>query len=222
MAKEPETQDHFTITVRHVPLAHVGDVLGDLAKRGHRDVSYELVTDVVTFRQRHSKGTAIDILREWLADHPSFETKEVRQLFNELGRTDAAAYSALKKLTEEGILNKIDDGHYSRADVMRIEGPDEKPKRTLNKVSHPDFVLAYARQHGGTVSRIKVMAHFEKHGRNPMSGASAITQLVNSDRLKRIGKGQFQITAKAAKKTNQSTSKPNGNGDHLTETITNG
>ncbi|UQD96083.1 hypothetical protein [Bradyrhizobium japonicum] len=223
----PETIEYFNLLVRRIPKELLGDVMGDLAKRGLTEVLPELVTDVLSYKTRTQHDTkATDFLAAWVAEHPTFTQKDVTKLFKEQGRTSAAAYYALKTLNEQGAIKKLDDnGNFTRADVKHIGAPTKakaaktkKAKREIHDVDHRDFILGYARAHGGRCSAAKLRDYFTKHKRNPNSVGGALNSLVQHKKLKLLGEGEYLLLAKGGAKPPVKTApppKPNGNGAHV-------
>ncbi|WLB24939.1 hypothetical protein QIH85_23960 [Bradyrhizobium japonicum] len=224
----PETVEYFNVLVRRIPKEMLGDVLGDLAKRGLSEVLPELVTDVLSYKSRQQHDTsATDFLTAWVAEHPTFTLKEVTKHFRESGRTSAAAYYAIKQLNEARTIKKLDDnGNYTRADVKHIEAPKKdraatpaKAKRVVHDVDHREFILGYARAHGGRCSATKLRDYFTKHKRNPNSVGGALNYLVEHKKLKLLGEGEYLLLAKGgAKPKPTATAKPpklNGAAAHV-------
>ncbi|MHC2536967.1 hypothetical protein [Bradyrhizobium diazoefficiens] len=239
MGKQPtETIEYFNLLVRRIPKELLGDVMGDLAKRGLTEVLPELVTDVLSYKNRQQHDTkATDFLAAWVAEHPTFTQKDVTKLFKEQGRTTAAAYYALKQLNEQRVIKKLDDnGNFTRADVKHIAAPKEKaakPKkitRERHEVDHREFILGYARQHAGHCSAPKLRDYFTKHKRNPNSVGGALNWLVQNKKLKLLGEGEYLLLTKGgakpqAKKAAPKPPKVNGIGAHVetvTEAVANG
>jgi hypothetical protein len=207
MAKQPEIHDHFTITIRNIPPILYGDVVADLAKRGITDFHHELVTDVVTFKNNKQHATTgAELLEPWTVENPTFTSKAAGAFFKENGRTNAGLYFALNKLIEKGTLKRLGDKNYARNDVKAIAGP--KPKKTTaakiareyHDVDHREFILRYARSHGGRISRHKLTAHFEAHGRKPASVGGALNTLVHRKMIKQLGEGEYVLLAKSGAK----------------------
>lgn len=221
--QQPETVEYFNVLVRRIPKEMLGDVLGDLAKRGLTEVLPELVTDVLAYKNRQQHDTkATDFLADWLKDNPTFSSKDVTAYFKANGRTSAAAYYAIKQLNEQHIIKKLDDnGNFTRADVKQIEAPakPQKAKRVVHDVDHRDFILGYARAHGGRCSAAKLRDYFTKHDRNANSVGGALNYLVEHKKLKLLGDGEYLLLAKGgAKPKPTATAKPprlNGAAAHV-------
>jgi hypothetical protein len=235
MAKQPEIHDHFTITIRNIPPILYGDVVADLAKRGITDFHHELVTDIVTFKNnKQHPTTGAELLEPWTVENPTFTSKAAGAFFKENGRTNAGLYFALNKLIEKGTLKKLGDKNYARNDLKAIAGP--KPKKTTaaakmareyHEVDHREYILRYARSHGGRLSRNKLQAHFEAHGRKPTSVGGALHVLIQHKMIKQLGEGEYMLLAKggakptpvkkaaAPKKKAVAPKQPNGNGSAI-------
>ncbi|MEY9184717.1 hypothetical protein ABIG06_006265 [Bradyrhizobium sp. USDA 326] len=225
--QQPETVEYFNVLVRRIPKEMLGDVLGDLAKRGLTEVLPELVTDVLAYKNRQQHDTkATDFLAEWVKDNATFSLKDVTAHFKVNGRTSAAAYYAIKQLNEARVIKKLDDnGNYTRADVKQIEAPakgkaakPKKAKRVVHDVDHREFILRYARAHNGRCSATKLKAYFEQHDRNPNSVGGALNYLVENKMLKLLGDGEYQLLAKGGARKPTATAKPpklNGAAAHV-------
>jgi hypothetical protein len=208
MPKLPPT-NHFTLHV-DVTVAGYGPVKEALASFGDAiiDVRDELVTTILTYRQKQTHDVSAEqFLREWIKDHPTFGASEAVKHCREAGRTNGAAYTALRVLAEKGELKKLGPGNYQRADVKALAAPKKKAKATPKKIErerheidHREFILRYARQHGGRVSRSKLMAYFEAHDRKAASAGGALNVLVARKMLKQLGDGEYILLAKGGAK----------------------
>jgi hypothetical protein len=234
--KTPEIREFFRLTVNRLPPSLLGDVMADLVKRGITEISHELVTEALTFKNnKQHETTGAELLEPWTVENPTFRARDVAKFFQEHGRTGAGSHFAIKSLVEKGVLRKLDEnGHYARTDVKAIEGPKAKKKkdkpakieRERHEIDHREFILRYMRQHGGRASRQKLMAYFEAHDRKPTSVGGALNMLIQKKMLKQLGEGEYVLLTKggakpapkkiAPKKT--APKKSNGNGSHIVET----
>jgi ribosomal protein S25 len=181
--------------------------MATLTKLGMTNLHYELITDVQNFRQKSShdiKGQ--DFLTAWIADHPTFAAKEAVNAFRADGRHEAGAYTALRALTEEGVLKKLSPGNYSRTDVKAIAAPAKKAKATKSKAkakgatkkksagTHLDFIERIGRRHkGGEFTSIRVKELFEKDGRPVSSVDPTLRAMAEKGTIKHTGKGEWKI-----------------------------
>lgn len=141
MPREPETVDRFKLSA-HVELPDMGPLLAQLVRMGLTDIHYELVTDVIQFRnnrQRHPASAPVepeplmlpkpnkrgghrkdkfavsgeDVIWRHVKNRTiPFMVKELHTLFKGLGRTPASASPLLHKMTEAGVLKRISKGVY--------------------------------------------------------------------------------------------------------------
>jgi hypothetical protein len=188
----------------------LGEVVGDLSRRGLTDVSFNLVTSERAFqRNRKSEVPSQDVLAEWIKDHPTFKAIEAVRYFEEQGRSKSAAYPALGVLIEKGVLKKMGEGMYARSDVKALPAPKGKKAKavkTHTKVQHevpgPDFALrAMSRAHG-RISSGALKRLFEKDGRSPTGTGPVLTKLVGQKKIKSVGDGMYELIKAAPKKTN--------------------
>lgn len=215
MAKQqPATIDRFKITAE-CEAPEMGLIIAQLTKMGLTNLHFELVTDVLTYRQKSNHDVkAADFLTEWIKDHPTFKAIEACKHFEANGRTKGSAYPALSELVEAGLLKKLDDpGHYARADVKAIAPPKgkKKPAKPVNShqtryaVPNPALIMRIAKRKKGHFTVGAIKAAFEKDGRPPSSASPAIRELIDRKVIKRVGEGEYQIIETPAPK-------PNGNG----------
>jgi hypothetical protein len=213
LPKQQETIDRFRI-IAEAAAAEMGPIIAQLSRMGLTNISFELITDVVNFKQNVKHDvTATDFLAGWLAEHPTFSQKDVTKMFKENGRTSAAGYYAMKQLNEAHVIKKLDDnGNYSRADVKHIEAPKEKaakpakeqkpePKRVMHEVDHREFILRYMRSHGGRASAPKLRDYFTKHQRKTTSVGGALNWLARTKMIKLLGEGEYLLLTKGGAKS---------------------
>lgn len=210
-AKEIVQRDRFVIRATGIEATVdeglAGKMLSALTRWGINDATYEVVTDVHTFAQKKVyEVKAEDFMRAWMQDHPTFGAIEAVKHFREDGRTDGSAYTSLRTLVEKRELRKTSPGHYQRADVKAIEA-GKHIARERHDVDHREFILRYARSHGGRASRQKLLAYFEQHGRKATSVGGALNVLIAGKMMKSLGEGEYLLLAKGgakspAKKTN--------------------
>lgn len=214
--QQPATVDRFKITAE-CEAPEMGLIIAQLTKMGLTNLHFELVTDVLAYRQKANHDIkAADFLTEWIKDHPTFKAIEACKHFEANGRTKGSAYPALSDLVEAGILKKLDDpGHYARADVKAIAPPKKGKKAkaaapTQEKYAIPnhDYILRLAkRRKNGLFTRALMRTHFEKDGRPPGSVAPALSTLMERKQIIRISGGNYQVADMVPPKA-----KTNGNG----------
>jgi Fe2+ or Zn2+ uptake regulation protein len=225
MPKQQETIDRFRI-IAEAAASEMGPIIAQLSRMGLTNISFELITDVVNFKQNVKHDvTATDFLAGWIAEHPTFSQKDVSKMFKENNRTSGAAYYAMRQLSEARVIRKLDDnGNYSRADVKHIEAPKEKaakpakeqkpePKRVMHAVDHREFILRYMRSHGGRTSAAKLRDYFSKHNRKTTSIGGALNWLVQQKSVKLLGDGEYLLLAKGGAKSAPAPAKPKPNGN---------
>ncbi len=136
MAKTPAaTVERFVIHAE-TSKDHMGHVLAELTKMGLQNVGYELVTDIVTFKNNGPRKlhevTGNDFAREFVQENASFAAIQLVNHFKANDRTDGMAYKALRALVQEGAVKKLSPGNYQRAGVKALPAPK---KETLSSVS---------------------------------------------------------------------------------------
>jgi hypothetical protein len=204
MAKPPETTNRMKFGFEVDDLTQVGAFITQLTLMGAQRLTYEVITDIVTYKGNRNGTTAADFLSQWLKEHPTFTQKEVVQYFKDSGRTPAASYYGLRQLLDKRIVKKLDDnGNYTRADVRHIE-PPKKASKSVGRyeVSNSEFILRYARRNHGRFNIAKLREVFEADGRNPSAVSPSNHDLLEKKLIKRIGdagSGQYVLLVKAAK-----------------------
>jgi hypothetical protein len=200
------TRDRFRITCE-TEAETMGPLIAQLTRMGLTNVSFELVTDIPRYARNAAPDgiTAVECARAWLAEHPTFKAHELAKHFAASGRAKGSVYGALTELVEEKVLKQLGNGNYARADVKHIAAPKKPGEGTQARyaVSHGELILLFAAKHP-TFRSIDVKNHFEKKGRPPGSVSTALHDLVAQKKLKRIGDGEYSLTAAAAR--------ANGNG----------
>lgn len=226
MVKPPPTIDRIGFYFE-TSIDDAGKFIALLTKEGVERLKHELITDVITFRNkpRTSHDTTGEVfLTAWIANNPTFRAREAIAAFKEDGRTAGAGYTALRTLTENKVLKKLGEGQYSRADVKHIAGPkkkakEAKPVATQEKYTIPnhDLVVRLAkRRKEGKFTSMQIKEGFAKDGRPTTSVAPAITVCVERKLVQRLGDGEYQLIEMMPPKAN-------GNGSHINEGVaTNG
>ena len=217
MPKPPPTRNHFRLHV-DVTVAGYGRVREALAALDEDviNVEDELVTTIAAYRQKQTHEVSAEaFLREWIKDHPTFAASEAVAYCREAGRTNGAGYAALRVLVEKKELKKLGPGNYQRADVKALAAPKKAAKHTRERheVDHREFILRYARAHGGRISRAKLIAYFEAHDRKASSVGAALNILIGRKMLKQLGDGEYILLVKGgAKRQTKPVPKKHGNG----------
>jgi len=220
----PKSQpiDRFRISCE-CEVSHLGQIMVQLARiEGLRVTGNELITEVHTYanrpRQTH-EVRAEDFLIDWLADQREFQAKEAVKHFRQAGRTDGAAYSALRELTKRKILKKHGEGRYSRlADKHQPKGlkAAKKAAKKQHDVDHRTFILRSASRNHGRFSTSWMKAQFVKDKRTPGNVSPTIAHLIKKKAIKRVGDSEYVLLQKAAKP------KVNGNGATPVQEATHG
>jgi predicted transcriptional regulator of viral defense system len=188
----------FRVAVNSVPKELLGETMAALTKLGFDDVDFELVTTVKTFRNNNAHGSTSDLLLDWIKDHPTFKAIEAVKHFETNGHTRASAYPAMGVLVEKGVLKKLGEGMYSRADVKHLEPP--RKSRTKKKVfekTGKEVILALARRSHGRFTSAKIVELFLEQKRARNSVSTSIDALMKQKLVKRVGEGSYALTAKA-------------------------
>ena len=202
MAKgQVETSDRFSVGFE-IPRDLLGAVLADLARMGITQVSYELITDVHSYKKKRTFDVrAEDFAMEWIESNPTFRAKDAVAHFVENGRTNASAYTALRVLVEKKVLRSLGDGNYQRTDVRATESPVTKignPRqrsagernRRPYKVPNVDFMFKII----GKKKQFKttdMQKAFKADRRNWKSVSPLIVRLVGDKLLKKIEPGIY-------------------------------
>lgn len=205
MVKPPPTVDRIGFYFE-TSIDDAGKFIAMLTKEGVERLKHELITDVITFRQKPRTNHDIkseDFLTAWIKDHPTFRAREAIAAFKEDGRTAGAGYTALRMLTENKVLKKLGEGQYSRADVKHLAGPNKKAKAkpeakavaTQNKyaVNNFDYVVRLAKRGNGRFTSAKIKEHFAKDGRATSGVGPTITRLVKNKVVKSLGDGAYEL-----------------------------
>lgn len=203
-----EAIERFRISIE-TDVSNLGPIMAQLAKmEGATVTGNELITDVRRFVQRDVNGIkAQDFLAAWIKDHPTFTTSDAASAFEADGRNKTSIYGALKALTEKGVLKKLTEGNYARADVKHIAAPKKKrvakgPPKTFDKRGE-DVVLSYAKRNHGRFNTAKLVEIFEREGRARNSVYASIDALIKQRVVKRVGskgEGQYVLLNKPAPK----------------------
>jgi hypothetical protein len=203
---KPPPEQRFRI-ICEVGVADLGPAMVDLAQiKGLTVTGNELVTDVPTFGKKTYEVSGADFLLPWIEEHPTFKAREATAHFEASGREKSATYFALNTLIKRGVLKRLEEGMYSRADVKQIEAPRKTrvakgpPKKFTRRAD--DVVLTYARRNHGRINTHKLIDLFEAEGRARNSVYACIDGLMKRKQLKRVGdagSGQYVLLAKAAK-----------------------
>jgi hypothetical protein len=205
MAKLP-TIDRFRISCE-VEVSDLGPIIAQLTKMGLTNVNFELMTEIPAFAQKaHHAVKAEDFLREWIGEHPTFSAKEAVAHFRQSGRTDGACYSALPKLVADKTLKKVGPGNYARSDVKAIAAPKKEKKAAKAianaqkyPVSHAAFIERIAKRKHGHFTTADIKTAFEKQGRPASSASPSINELLTKQVIRRVGGGEYELTAAPAK-----------------------
>jgi hypothetical protein len=205
MPKPPPIERFKVATV--CDKAILGEVIAALTKMGLDNITFDLVTEVVTFRN-NSGGTG-ELLQAWVNDHPTFKAIDAARHFEANGLTRGSCYPALRALVEKGILKKLSPGNYAHANVKHIEGP-KKEKKTRVAKSPPktfdkrgeDVIITYAKRNHGRFNTAKLVEIFTSEGRAQNSVYASIDALIKHKQAKRVGdkgSGQYVLLSKATK-----------------------
>jgi len=207
---KPPPVEYFRVTCE-VDAATLGATIAALTKMGVARIATDLVTAEATFKQKNSYAIKTeDFLAEWIAEHPTFRASEAVKHCRADGRTDGAAYTALRMMVENKFLKKLSPGQYSRTDVKALAAPQKKgakPHKTFAKRGE-DVILSYAKRNHGRFNTAKLVEIFIAEGRARNSVYASIDALMKDRLVKRVGdagSGQYVLLAKAAKKAPKKT-----------------
>jgi microcompartment protein CcmK/EutM len=232
MAKPPP-EESFNVTFFGIPKELLGASVAAQAKVGDFPFRTELVTTVVGFRKNEKSDiNPREFLETWIKDHPSFKAIEAVKAVKEAGGSNTSTYPALAVMVGKGLLKKVGDGLYARADVKALAPPrkkrTEKPHKTFDKRGE-DVILSYARRNHGRFNTAKLVELFAAEGRARNSVYASIDALLKDRMVKRTGdrgSGQYVLLSKgqSARMKKIATDKPVGNGVSVepVEEVTNG
>ena len=213
--KQPATVERFRLSCECETI-ELGPIIAQLTKMGMTNLHFDLITDVVAFRQKTVHDVkAEDFLRSWIVDHATFAAKEAIKAFREDGRTDGAGYSAIKNMVERGDLKKVGVGNYARSDVKAIAPPkgtkaaktSQHPTTNRYAVTHTDLILRIAKRKKGHFTTANIKDAFEKQERPRTSASPALADMVERGLIIRISEGEYQLVEPPTPPT-----KTNGNG----------
>lgn len=205
----PPEVDHFLIHCEALA-PDVGPIIAALTRMGVRNIGYELKTDIPAFASNRSHAIkAEDFLAAWIPDHPTFKAIDAVRHFREDGRTDGAAYTALRMLVEKGALKKLSSGNYARSDVKALEKP--KTAKAAKPVEHErsgrDEIARFIRARK-TFTVMQLRELFRKQQRNEASVSPTLDKLLAEKAIKRngaAGSGQYATVKRSAAKQKKST-----------------
>jgi hypothetical protein len=222
MAKEPETVDHFRLTINRLTPQQLGVVIADLAKREIFDIRPELITDVVTFNRKTSHAVkAEDFLIDWMADHPEFRARDAIAHFREAGRTDGSGHTALRVLCEKKLLRKLGEGRYSAIAVKHQPkglkaARKAAAKQTRHEVDHRTFILRTASRNHSRFNTAWMKKQFTADGRKWAAVSPTIAALLKRKLIKRVAESEYVLLEKAKKAAKK---KPVTNGAFIPEVV---
>ena len=199
----PETSDRYRIH-GEVPIETFGFVLKELTKLGVLNIGYEIVTDVPIFKQRqtHEVGSSA-FAAAWIAEHPTFEMRDLSLHFKASGRTTNAAYGAVNKLVAKKLVRKTGPGKYQLTDDKALPKGKKvtKTKRGQGRryeVGNREFALSCFKNRT-EISTEVLNGMFEKNGRPAKSVSAVLTKLGHEKYVKSMGGGVWKILAKGHK-----------------------
>ncbi len=205
MAKQPPLPDRFRITCE-TSENEMGVLIAQLTRMGFSNISFELITDIPTFKRNAPGGheqSATDLVLAWIADNPTFNARDLSRLFKEAGRNSGGAYYVLNKLVDAGTIIDLGNRNYQRADVKAIEAPTaaDKTEGAPRKFATrgEDEILKFARKHGGKFNTSQIVALFEQQGRARNSVYASANALMANKMIKRVGEsgsGDYVLLAK--------------------------
>lgn len=196
MPKQTETSDRFRI-IAEVDALRLGPMLAQLARMGVDKLDYELVTDVITFKNNNTpRGETEKAIREWIADHPTFHLAALREGLPHLPAT--TIHGAARRLVDKGVLVALGDGNYRRADVAALKAPavtpPAAPAAREKKERAIDLLRRFTATHPAFTTK-EAKAFFAEQGRKDQVHP-VIYQLVQKREIRRIGEvggGRYEV-----------------------------
>jgi hypothetical protein len=187
---KPPPEEYFRVTVNKVSKAQLGPVMAELARLGLDDVGFDLTTDIRAYSKRANhdiKGDAM--LREFVADNPTFTAQQATAHFKANGRDAGAVYYAIKKLIDAGEIRRIGEGNYSQKGVKALA----PPKKVKHDLVHTAFIMRFAARRHGKIARLDLLEAFRDDGRNPSAISASLKSLMRMGQVKRVGEGVYEV-----------------------------
>lgn len=203
MAKQPETIDRYRIFAE-TSIEQMGFVLAALTKMGLEKVGYELITDVVNFKEKKVHDVkSEDFAKVFLEENPTFRAIDLVNYFRAAGRTPGAAYTVIRNLVDTKVLRKIGPANYQRADVKALAPPSMRGKHgktATYDMPNKDLITKFIKGRKKVTMR-ELRDLFVKEGRNEKSISPILTVMTKAKAIKVVASGQYEVLQKAAKPT---------------------
>lgn len=208
MIKRPETIDHFHITL-DVEITEVGGTLAQLQRLGYKIAGCELVTDVLTFKQKQHKVydvTGEELVMTWLAEHPAFKLSELASHFKSLGRVQSSASYSVAKLVHKGVLLNLGRGQYRRSIPLLEARPQETPPEEQAPHRQKRHEIGNRMLMWGTIGKrqnflaSELREKFKEEGRPTSSMYSQLSKMTDEGFFKQIEEGKYQVLKRPEKR----------------------
>jgi hypothetical protein len=210
MAKQPAaTVERFRISAETSKDA-MGHILAELTKMGLQNIGYELITDIVTFRQNGQRKphnvTGDNFAREFIQQHEGFTTSELVDHFKKNERTPGSAYTSIRNLITQREIQRLSPGQYQRIEkLLALPAPSKangkakhRSKKARYEITNRDVILK--RIKGRARFTVKELQdHFTNTRRNPKSVSAVIDKLLRDKAITRIESGVYAWSKSAAK-----------------------
>ena len=222
MAKTPvATVERFRIHAE-TSMEQMGHVLAELTRMGLQNVGYELITDIVTFKNNgpHQTfdSTGPEEIIKFIEQHPTFNISEIVTAFKAMGRTAGSAYESVRALVKRKILVGLDPGNYQRAGVKALAASKKEMtrrggKHNVYEINNKDTILKRIKGRARfTVEELR--DHFRSIKRNPKSVSPITSKLAQAKIITLIEPGTYAWgkvkSKKVANKTRAAVKKKRG------------
>lgn len=212
MPKEPETVDRFRITAEVDP-TELGPMLASLAKMGLQNIGYELVTDVLNYKNRQHTIDGYNFALAWAQERQAFKLNEMGRYFKESGRGQSSANYHVGRMVENGVLKSLGNGYYQRADVMALPAPAQsevapggKVHARTGKPAHrfemngEEAIWRHVKNRKKSFKTEELRTLFTAQGRTPNSVSPCLDKMMKAKLIKRVESGVYQVTGAKPKK----------------------
>jgi hypothetical protein len=175
---------------------------------GFDKISYELVTDVVSYNRKietHDK-TVKEYIIDLAKSVSSFTSKQARASLRAEGRNLGNISKVLRTLVEDDLLSISGGQYYATTKLTESAATETKmlpaPKPTQKDISgsKSNMILLFAKSRGGSgFTTTDVKQILTDHGYPEKHAYGILHGLIKNKLVKRLELGQYQVTSKALK-----------------------
>lgn len=179
----------------------MGPLIALLTKMGLQNISYELITDVMTFKDRPRKPKSdvatispTDALVAYATKHPAFKIADAIKKLEDGGVDTRTIFQVAGALVRKKLLKKVMAGSYQfigRASIAK-SGPTKTKRGRASRlgISNKEFLWTEFKDRN-PFSAAEVAEHFKTHDRNVKSASSTLSQLFHGGFLERRDDGLY-------------------------------